>query len=116
MSEQQNLRRRALEAFLTFKFTDRQWEEVWEAFQAEPDSCERLALRAMSGQNPVALFLSELRAGAHLEPEHVPVRYTGWRFVRGSHGGSYVRDPRGLDRLPAGYDFGTHPPRGTRET
>jgi len=30
-------------------------------------------------------------------------RRTGYRFVRGTHGGSYVRDPDGTDILPAGY-------------
>lgn len=30
-------------------------------------------------------------------------RRTGYRFVRGSHGGGYVRDPQGTDILPAGY-------------
>lgn len=30
---------------------------------------------------------------------------TGWRFVRGSHSGTYVRDPEGTDRLPPGYDL-----------
>jgi hypothetical protein len=29
-------------------------------------------------------------------------RPTGFRFVRGSHGGTYVRDPAGTDVLPAG--------------
>jgi hypothetical protein len=29
-------------------------------------------------------------------------RATGFRFVRGSHGGTYVRDPTGTDVLPAG--------------
>ncbi len=28
---------------------------------------------------------------------------TGWRFVRGTHSGSYIRDPDGTDRLPAGH-------------
>ena len=30
-------------------------------------------------------------------------RRTGYRFVRGTHSGSYVRDPQGNDILPAGY-------------
>ncbi len=30
-------------------------------------------------------------------------RRTGIRFVRGTHGGSYVRDPNGTDILSAGY-------------
>ena len=36
-----------------------------------------------------------------------PERRTGIRFVRGSHGGSYVRDPQGTDVLPVGAE----PPR-----
>ena len=32
-----------------------------------------------------------------------PARRTGWRFVRGTQSGSYVRDPDGIDPLPAGY-------------
>jgi hypothetical protein len=30
-------------------------------------------------------------------------RRTGYRFVRGTHGGTYKRDPKGTDILPAGY-------------
>ena len=30
-------------------------------------------------------------------------RRTGIRFVRGSHSGTYVRDPEGTDMLPPGY-------------
>jgi hypothetical protein len=33
------------------------------------------------------------------------VRRTGYRFVRGTHGGTYVRDPEGCDILPAGYSI-----------
>jgi hypothetical protein len=29
-------------------------------------------------------------------------RRTGFRFVRGTHGGSYVHDPEGIDVIPAG--------------
>jgi hypothetical protein len=28
---------------------------------------------------------------------------TGYRFVRGTHSGTYIRDPEGTDRLPVGY-------------
>lgn len=28
-------------------------------------------------------------------------RVTGWRFARGSHGGTWVEDPAGTDRPPA---------------
>ncbi len=30
-------------------------------------------------------------------------RRTGWRFVRSTQSGSYVRDPDGVDPLPVGY-------------
>ena len=29
-------------------------------------------------------------------------RRTGYRLIRGTHGGQYVRDPEGTDILPAG--------------
>jgi hypothetical protein len=31
-------------------------------------------------------------------------RRTGYRFVRGTHGGTYVRDPNGTDIIPAAYE------------
>jgi len=31
-------------------------------------------------------------------------RRTGYRFIRGTHGGSYVTDPKGTDMLPAGVE------------
>ena len=31
-------------------------------------------------------------------------RRTGFRFVRGSHGGTFVRDPDGTDVLPPGHE------------
>ena len=30
-------------------------------------------------------------------------RRTGYRLIRGTHGGQYVRDPAGTDILPAGF-------------
>jgi hypothetical protein len=38
-----------------------------------------------------------IRAGA--------ARRTGWRFARGTHGGTYVPDPEGMDILPTGYSI-----------
>ena len=34
-------------------------------------------------------------------------RRTGYRFVRGTHGGHYVRDPQGRDSLPSGFQIPT---------
>jgi hypothetical protein len=39
---------------------------------------------------------SNVRAGAN--------RLTGYKFVRGSHGGTYLADPEGTDILPSRYD------------
>lgn len=39
-----------------------------------------------------------------LEPEK-PKR-TGWRYVRGSHAGTYIADPAGTDVPPKGYSGG----------
>ena len=43
-------------------------------------------------------------------------RVTGWRFVRGTHSGTYVEDPKGVDRLPLGYDFTEHAHPGDART
>jgi hypothetical protein len=32
-------------------------------------------------------------------------RSTGYRFVRGTHAGRYVRDPNGTDIIPASYEI-----------
>jgi hypothetical protein len=42
---------------------------------------------------------------------HTGARKTGLRFVRGSHGGRYVRDPDGSDVLPVGHEA---PPEDAR--
>jgi hypothetical protein len=41
-------------------------------------------------------FRGNVRSGAG--------RKTGFRFVRGTHGGSYIRDPEGTDIVPAGWE------------
>jgi hypothetical protein len=43
------------------------------------------------------------RQVAYLDGPGAKTRKTGWRFVRGTHGGSYVPDPEGVDRPPSGY-------------
>jgi hypothetical protein len=40
---------------------------------------------------------------AQLELEPKRKRRTGWRFVRGSHAGTYVQDPNGTDEPPSGH-------------
>lgn len=71
-------------------------------------------LKALSDAGFIELSASRPLAKRYLrerERERPPIspkkkpgpNVTGWRFVRGSHGTSYVRDPAGTDRPPAGY-------------
>jgi hypothetical protein len=96
-----------------FGFTPPQKREMWEAFKASPDGVERCAEHAKvagrrEGRSGAGLLLAMVRSGDHLrvlEPD--ARRVTGWRFVRGSHSGTFVEDPAGTDPLPPGYDFVT---------
>lgn len=56
----------------------------------------------------LGLLLKMIRDGDH-RAEHDPSAPipTGYRFVRGTHSGTYVEDPAGVDPLPAYYDFRT---------
>jgi hypothetical protein len=77
--------------------------EAWTAYEANPDGTIRTAITASSGRNPSGLFLHLIRKGNHLKPPRQGRKLTGWRFARGSHGGTYVKDPLGTDPLPKGY-------------
>lgn len=66
----------------------------------EADQAARIEQRlaALLDVTPDALrdyLRGNIRAGS--------ARRTGWRFVRGSHSGSYVRDPQGMDIPPGEY-------------
>ena len=78
---------------------------AWMAFDESPEGTIRIALAAFEGANPAGLFTFKREQGEHRDAEGGQ-RRTGWRMVRGSHGVSYVRDPRGVDVLPAGYGLG----------
>lgn len=97
------------ELLRSFGLTDAQRAEVWAAWLTSPEGVERVALAARAlgrseGRTGAGLLLAKLRRGDHLvEPEPASRRTTGWRFVRGTHSGTYLRDARGTDPLPAGY-------------
>lgn len=99
-----------------FRFTPPQKREVWEALKAHPDGVVRCACRAKavserSGSSGAGLLLTMIRADEHtLRPDPTAPRVTGWRFVRGTHSGTFVEDPNGVDTLPPGYDFRTRAP------
>jgi hypothetical protein len=50
-------------------------------------------------------LISEMEIPDSTRPGEQHRPRTGYRFVRGSHSGTYVRDPDGTDRLPAGYSI-----------
>ncbi len=61
-------------------------------------------LHLTAAQNGLIAVRARLAALDILDNPKQPERHrTGWRFVRGTHSGSYIRDPEGTDRLPAGH-------------
>jgi hypothetical protein len=92
-----------------FGLTDAQKAELWTALKANAEGVERCVERARAtgrrhGRSGAGLLVWMIREGEHLlEPDPSVRSVTGWRFVRGSHSGSYVADPKGTDPLPPGY-------------
>lgn len=70
------------------------------AFRIENELARVLRAEATEVRGYVAEVVQE-RAWQERE---TPQRRTGFRFVRGTHGGSYVRDPAGTDILPPGVE------------
>lgn len=91
--------------------SERGRRELTQAWGESPDGVLREAAVAQPGSvDPGAVLIARVRKGCHLEPDP-PAGATGWRFVRGTHSGTYVRDPLGMDVVPEGYDFVTRAPR-----
>lgn len=115
--DDKNLNQEAHRLLAPFGFVKRNKREMWEAFQANPDGVERCALLAKAkaqraGVSAAGLLLTMVRSGEHLLEAKPATRMpTGWRWIRGDGGaaGTYVEDPEGTDRLPAGYDFTPSP-------
>ena len=61
---------------------------------------------AKRGNSGAGLLMHRIKRGDHyeaelaLEPEAERARITGWRYVRGSHGSTYLQDPEGTDVPP----------------
>ena len=92
-----------------FKLRSRQKREVWDAYLENPAGLLETAARAREqgargGTSGAGLLLVMIRRGDHLErPVLDGRRVTGYRFQRGSHSGTYFRDPFGTDPLPYGF-------------
>lgn len=77
---------------------------AWMAFDESPEGTVEIALASFEGRNPAGLFTFKREQGEHRAISSPGQRRTGWRMVRGTHGASYVRDPKGVDVLPAGHE------------
>jgi hypothetical protein len=97
------------ELLQSFNLTPSQKAEVWQAWLENDDGVELCAERAQAkgrrnGNTGAGLLLHMIRGGEHrITADETRRTVTGWKFQRGTHGGSYVRDPKGTDPLPAGY-------------
>jgi len=93
----------------SFGLRPRQKRLVYDALLENADGLEDCALRAQAignrnGNPGTGLLLTMIRDGEHLRTfDPNARRITGWRFVRGTHSGSYVRDKLGTDLLPEGH-------------
>jgi len=76
---------------------------AWLAFDEAPEGTVEIALAAFEGRSPAGLFTFKREQGEHRQGVGGQ-RRTGWRMVRGTHSASYVRDPKGVDVLPAGHE------------
>ena len=69
--------------------------------------CVVKAERAVQIEERLAVLLDveldELRDYLRGDVRSGGARRTGIRFIRGTHSGTYIRDPEGTDLLPAGY-------------
>jgi len=58
-------------------------------------------------QTEIVMEIKRLLSGLDIpDSTHPGEEYrprTGYRFVRGTHSGTYIRDPQGTDPLPFGY-------------
>lgn len=96
----------------SFALTRAQRREVWAHWQDCPEGVERVALDAReiatrNGNSGAGLFLHMLRKGEQFEAVLADRRrITGWRWTRGTHGETWIRDPKGRDIPPRGYAAG----------
>lgn len=96
-----NERETAAELFLELCLDEAGMEKAWACFEENPQGVIEIAYSSFEGRRPGGLFLHRLLAGEH---KAYRGKRTGWRFVRGTHSGTYVRDhENGRDPLPPNY-------------
>lgn len=103
----------------SLQLTDAQRRWVETAHRDAPAGTGQLAREAaeygrVRGNTGAGLLLHRLRRGDHFDAELAidagtsgdKRKVTGWRWTRGSHGETWVRDPNGRDVPPKGYAAG----------
>lgn len=98
----------------SFKLGDGQKREILQAYEDAPVGLIEVAFACRDygrerGNTGAGLLMHRVRRGDHFdleirltaEPDAGP-KITGWRFVRGSHGSTFVRDSYGTDLPPKG--------------
>jgi hypothetical protein len=98
-----NNRQMAESLFSEMKLRGEPLRLAWMAFDEYPEGTVEIALASFEGRNPAGLFTFKREQGEH-RTGPAGQRRTGWTMKRGTHGCSYVRDPKGVDVLPAGHE------------
>ena len=99
----------------TFNLTVPQKRVVTRALEDAPNGTIEIAQECIRyglelGNTGAGLLIHRIRRGDHFDAQLARMpreprgpRPTGWRYVRGSHGETYVRDPQGVDVPPRNY-------------
>jgi hypothetical protein len=92
--------------------TESQTADARICFEQHPEGFQRCVEKALRFDRPGARLVVMLKRDQHLGAVYAEVdteeRITGWKFKHGANGeggGTYVRDPEGVDPLPKGYDL-----------
>lgn len=103
-----DLHQQAAELFADMGLDGAALAAAWDAFATHPEGTVKVALGSFGAHvnSPAQLFGWFLRRGEHERAQLNGHRRTGFSWKRGTHSGTYVRDPRGTDPLPPYYDLG----------
>lgn len=101
------------DAIAEFSLPKRHLDDARMCFEECPEGFMACVQKALRLDRPSGTLVAMLKRDQHLEPLYAEIDkadpVTGWRFVRGTHGGTYARDPEGQDKLPKGYDVRGYP-------
>ena len=98
-----DLHAHATELFADLRLEGDALGRAWTAFEESAEGTVKVALSCFGEgiHSPDRLFVWFLGRGEHKRVNGQ--RRTGWERKTGTHGDSYVRNPRGVDPLPRGF-------------